>query len=82
MLVYANLRTEFDGALQTDRVFAAAYSQVEKTGQQYGRDCLAVTTDFDAKKLDMRQLDARFQKAEEAIGDATERIPGRAPART
>ena len=76
---YANLRTEFDGALQTDRVFAAAYSQVEKTGQQYGRDRLAVTTDFDAKKLDMRQLDARFQKAEEAIGDATERIPGRAP---
>ena len=76
---YANLRTEFDGALQTDRVFAAAYSQVEKTGQQYGKDRLAVTTDFDAKKLDMRQLDARFQKAEEAIGDATERIPGRAP---
>ena len=76
---YANLRTEFDGALQTDRVFAAAYSQVEKTGQQYGKDRLAVTTDFDAKKLDMRQLDARFQKAEEAIGDATERIPGRVP---
>lgn len=76
---YANLRAEFDSALQTDRVFAAAYNQVQKTGQQYGTDRLAVTTDFDAKKLDMRQLDARFQKAEEAIGDATERIPGRKP---
>lgn len=76
---YANLRAEFDGALQTDRVFAAAYNQVQKTGQQYGTDRLAVTTDFDAKKLDMRQLDARFQKAEDAIGDATERIPGRKP---
>jgi len=76
---YANLRSEFDGALQTDRVFAAAYDQVQSTGQRYGADRLAVTTDFSAKQLDMKQLDAGFQKAEEMIGDATERIPGRKP---
>lgn len=79
---YAELRTQFDNALQSDRVFAAAYNQIEKTGAQYGRNRLALNADFDAKKLDARQLDARFQKAEEAIGEATERIPGRAPGKS
>lgn len=79
---YAELRTQFDNALQSDRVFAAAYNQVEKTGAQYGRDRLALNADFSAKKLDAKQLDARFQKAEEAIGEATERIPGRTPGKS
>ena len=76
---HANLRAEFDTALQEDRVFAAAYSQIEKTGAQYGRDRLALEGDFEAKRHDPKHLDARFQKADEAIGEATSRIPGRAP---
>lgn len=79
---YAELRTQFDNAMQSDRVFAAAYNQVEQTGAQYGRDRLALNADFDAKKLDAKQLDVRFQKAEEAIGEATERIPGRTPGKS
>ena len=79
---YAALRTEFDNALQSDRVFAAAYSQVEKTGAQHGKDRLALNADFDAKKLDVRQLDSRFQQADEAIGEAAERIPGRTPGKS
>ena len=76
---YANLRSEFDSALQKDRVFAASYNQLEKTGAQYGRDRLALEGDFEAKRYDTKHLDARFLKAEEAIGEATSRIPGRAP---
>ena len=75
---YASLRSEFDGALQSDRAFAAAYNQVERTGQQFGRDRLDLAANFEARKLDANQLDARFQKVDEAIGDATSKIPGRA----
>jgi hypothetical protein len=79
---YANLRTEFDGALQQDRVFAAAYNQVEKTGAAWGQNRTALAADFEAKQLGANQLDARFARAEEAIGEATEKMPGRTPGKT
>lgn len=79
---YAALRSEFDNALQQDRVFAAAYSQVEKTGAQYGKDRLALGADFAARKLDATQLDARFQQADASVGEATAKIPGRTPGNT
>ena len=79
---YAELRSQFDNALQSDKAFAASYNQVEKTAAQHGKDRLALGADFQAKGLETRQLDARFQKAEEAIGEATERIPGRTPGKS
>jgi hypothetical protein len=79
---YANLRTEFDGALQQDRVFAAAYNQVERTGAAWGQNRTALAADFAAKQLGANQLDARFARAEEAIGEATEKMPGRTPGKT
>ena len=79
---YASLRGEFDAALQQDRVFAASYEQLEKTGQQFGKERLALASDFEAKKLDAGALDARFQQADEAIGEATAKIPGRTPGRS
>ncbi len=79
---YAALRSEFDGALQQDRVFAASYSQVEKTGAQYGKDRLALGADYAARKLDATQLDARFGQADAAVGEATSKIPGRTPGKT
>jgi hypothetical protein len=79
---YANLRTEFDDALQQDRVFAAAYNQVERTGAAWGQNRMALAADFEAKQLDAKQLDARFARAEEAIGEATEKMPGRTPGKT
>ncbi len=79
---YAELRTQFDNALQQDQVFAAAYNQVEKTGSQYGKNRLALGTDFEAKKLDARQLDGRFQTADAAIGEATEKLLGRTPGKS
>ena len=76
---YASLRSEFDNALQQDRVFAASFNAVEKAAGRYGQDRLTLTSDFQARKLDAGQLDARFQQADAAIGEAAEKIPGRAP---
>lgn len=79
---YAALRSEFDNALQQDRVFAAAYNQVEKTGAQYGRDRLALGADFAARKLDANQLDSRFGQADALLGETTAKIPGRTPGKS
>lgn len=79
---YAALRSEFDNALQQDRVFAAAYNQVEKTGAQYGKDRLALGADFAARKLDANQLDSRFGQADALLGEATAKIPGRTPGKS
>ena len=79
---YAELRSQFDSALQSDRAFAASYNQVGKTAAQHGKDRLALEADFQAKGLDVRQLGARFGKADEAICEATERIPGRTPGKS
>jgi len=76
---YASLRSEFDSALQQDRVFAASFNAVERAAGQYGQDRLALASDFQARKLDAGQLDARFQRADAAIGEAAEKVPGRAP---
>lgn len=76
---YASLRSEFDNALQQDRVFAASFNAVEKAAGRYGEARLTLASDFQARKLDAGQLDARFQQADAAIGEAAEKIPGRAP---
>lgn len=79
---YASLRSEFDGALQQDRAFAASFNAVEKAAGQYGQDRLTLAADFQARKMDASQLDARFQQADAAIGEAAEKIPGRGAGQT
>ena len=76
---YASLRSEFDNALQQDRAFAASFNAVEKAAGAYGQDRMVLGADFQGRKLDASQLDARFQTADAAIGEAAEKIPGRAP---
>ena len=76
---YASLRSEFDNALQQDRAFAASFSAVEKAAVQYGHDRLTLGADFQARKMDASQLDARFDRADAAISEAAEKIPGRSP---
>lgn len=76
---YANLRYEFDDALQQDRAFAASFNAVEKAAVQYGHDRLTLGADFQARKLDASQLDARFDRADAAIAAAAENVPGRTP---
>ena len=76
---YANLRSEFDNALQQDRVFSASFSAVEKAAVQYGHDRLTLGADFQARKMNASQLDARFDRADAAIAAAAEKVPGRTP---
>ena len=76
---YASLRSEFDNALQQDRVFAASFNAVEKAAVQYGHDRLTLGADFQARKTDASQLEARFDRADAAIAGAAEKIPGRSP---
>ena len=76
---YATLRSEFDSALQKDRVFSASFSAIEKAALQYGQDRLTVNADYQARGLNPAKLDDRFLKAEGAIGRAAEKIPGRVP---
>ena len=76
---YANLRSEFDNALQQDRAFAASFNAVEKAAMQYGHDRLMLGADFQARKMDASQLDARFDRADAAIAAAAEKVPGRTP---
>jgi hypothetical protein len=76
---YASLRSEFDNALQQDRAFAASFNAVEKAAAQYGHDRLTLGADFQARKMDASQLEARFDRADAAIVGAAEKIPGRSP---
>jgi len=76
---HANLRSEFDNALQQDRAFSASFNAVEKAAVQYGHDRLTLGADFQARKMDASQLDARFDRADAAIATAAEKVPGRTP---
>ena len=79
---YANLRTEFDSAYQQDKIFAGAYDKMVESAAQFGKERLAVNDNFVARNLDARQLDGRFQRAEEALCEAAEKIPGRTPGKS
>ena len=76
---YASVRSEFDNALQQERAFAASFNAVEKAAMQYGHDRLTLGAEFQARKMDASQLDARFDRADAAIAEAAEKIPGRSP---
>jgi hypothetical protein len=45
---------------------------------QYGHDRMALGADFQARKMNASQLDARFDRADAAIAAAAEKVPGRA----
>jgi len=74
---YANLRTEFDNAYQQDQIFRSAYDKMVDSVTRFGRDRDAVTNNFTQRNLDPAQLDGRFQRAEESLGEAMSKIPGK-----
>lgn len=74
---YASLRTEFDNAYQQDQVFRGAYDKMVDNVTRFGRDRDAVTNNFTQRNLDPAQLDGRFQRAEESLGEAMSKIPGK-----
>ena len=44
---------------------------------RFGRDRDTVTNNFTQRNLDPAQLDGRFQRAEESLGEAMSKIPGK-----
>jgi hypothetical protein len=79
---YANLRTEFDSAYQQDKIFAGAYDKMLQAATQFGKDRNAVTANYNQRNLDPNQLDARFQRAEQGLGEAASKVPGRTPGKS
>lgn len=79
---YANLRTEFDNAYQQDQVFRGAYDKMVDGVTRFGRSREAVTDNFTQRNLDPAQLDGRFQRAEESLGEAMSKIPGKEPGKS
>ena len=74
---YANLRTEFDNAYQQDQIFRGACDKMVDSVTRFGRDRDAVTNNFTQRSLDPAQLDGRFHRAEESLGEAMSKIPGK-----
>jgi hypothetical protein len=79
---HAGLRREFDDALQRDQGFAAAFDQAAQATARYGRDRLAVNEDLTGRKLDTDHVAGRFQKMDEAVGAAADKMPSRTPGKS
>lgn len=79
---HADLRREFDDALQRDQGFAAAFDQAANATARYGRDRLVVNQDHAARKLDADEVAGRFHKMDEAVGAAADKLPGRIPGKS
>jgi len=74
--LYADLRTQFDGAMVREKGFAAAYDKASAAAGQYGKDRTAVDTIM-AQRPDVDALTSRFQKLDAQIGEAAGSTPGR-----
>ena len=74
--VYADLRAQFDGAMQKEKGFAAAYDRASSAAGQYGKDRAAVDAIM-AQRPDVDALTSRFQKLDAQIGEAAGNTPGR-----
>jgi hypothetical protein len=79
---YANLRTEFDNAYQQDQIFRGAYDKMVESNTRFGKDRDAITNNYTLRNLDPAQLDDRFQRAEEALGEAVSKVPGKEPGKS
>jgi hypothetical protein len=73
---FADLRTQFNAALVTDRSVSAAYDKAAGALAQYGRDRPALDTII-AKRPDATNLTARFESLDAQIGEAASRTPSR-----
>lgn len=74
--VYADLRQQFDGAMQKEKGFAAAYDRAAAATGQYAKDRSAVDSII-GQRPDAEALTGRFQKLDAQIGEAAASTPGR-----
>jgi len=73
---FADLRTQFNNALETERGFASAYNQAAFAVGRFGQDRSAVQ-DIIARRHDAEMLTARFERLDAKIGEAAAETPGR-----
>ncbi|MCG7351427.1 hypothetical protein [Roseomonas mucosa] len=74
--VYADLRQQFDGAMQKEKAFAAAYDRAATATGQYAKDRAAVDAII-GQRPDAEALTGRFQKLDAQVGEAAVNTPGR-----
>lgn len=74
--IYADLRQQFDGAMQKEKGFAAAYDRAAAATGQYAKD-RAVVDSIIGQRPDAEALTGRFQKLDAQIGEAAASTPGR-----
>jgi hypothetical protein len=74
--VYSDIRAQFDGAMQKEKGFAAAYDRAVAATGQYAKDRTAVEAII-AQRPEVEALTGRFQKLDAQIGEATANTPGR-----
>jgi hypothetical protein len=73
---FADLRTQYNAALDTDRSVSAAYAKAAGALAKYGRDRPALDAII-AKRPDATNLTARFESLDAQIGEAASRTPSR-----
>jgi hypothetical protein len=74
--VYADLRAQFNGAMQQEKGFVAAYDRAVASTGQYAQDRTAVDAII-SRRPDGQALTGRFEKLDAQIGEAAARTPGR-----
>lgn len=74
--IYADLRTQFDGAMEREKGFAAAYDRATTATGQYAKDRIAVNA-IATQRADVDAVTSRFQKLDGQIGAAASETPGR-----
>ena len=78
---HAELRTQFNSALQQEKSLAAAYDAAATAARQYGTDRQAAEAVILRRPNDA-VLAARFERLDAEIGEATSRLPGRQDGRS
>jgi hypothetical protein len=73
---FADLRQQFNGALETDRGLASAYDKAAAALTRYGSD-RSTAQDILGRRTDLGAINARFQQMDAEIGEAAASTPSR-----
>jgi hypothetical protein len=73
---FADLRQEFNNALETERGGAAAYDKAAAALARYGQDRIGIEQVI-ARRRDATNLSAKFEQIDARIGEASANMPSR-----
>ena len=78
---FADLRTQFNAALNTEHAASAAYDKAAASLARYGEQRPALDAIL-AKRADAANLSAKFEQLDAEIGEAAGRVPSRRDGKT